>query len=297
MSKLKQGKHGNNSGKIRTTLAIVICLVAVFCAGYFVSSKVTQKKAVVVGGTNTTDKKTKTNKVNDDKQKDNTQQQAKENTSEFAKLTKNVTGNVTPVVTKDDGKTKVAYLTFDDGPSANITPGVLKVLRENNVHGTFFLMGKMAQRHPDLVKEEIEEGNAIGNHSYSHEYKKIYASPEAFLEDINKCFEVLKKIVPDYDANLVRFPGGSYGHKLLPIREAVKAKGIKYVNWNALTGDAEHNNVPADKLVERLKVECKGKNRVVILTHDAPTKRTSLEALPRVIEYLKSQGYKFETLH
>lgn len=296
MSKLNYGRHNKSNGKIRTAVAIVICMVAVFCAGYFVSSKVTEKKAVVVGGTKTTGEKTKMNKTNNDKQKDDkakAEEPQKEETPGLSKLT----GNITKFVTKDDGKTKIAYLTFDDGPSANITPDVLKILKENNVHATFFLMGKMAERHPDLVKEEVKEGHAIANHSYSHEYKKIYATPDAFLEDINKCFEVLKKIVPDYDVNLVRFPGGSYGHKLLSTREAVKAKGIRYVDWNALTGDAEHNNVPADKLVERLKAECKGKNHIVVLMHDAPTKRTSAEALPRVIEYLKSQGYKFETLH
>ena len=82
---------------------------------------------------------------------------------------------------KPDGH-KIAYLTFDDGPSANITPGILKILDNYNIKATFFIVGSMAIRYPDLVREEAADGQSIGNHTYSHNYKYIYSNTNAFYK-------------------------------------------------------------------------------------------------------------------
>lgn len=76
---------------------------------------------------------------------------------------------------------KIAYLTFDDGPSSNITPQVLDVLKEYNVKATFFVIGNMAERYPDIIKRMNKEGHSIGNHSYSHSYKYIYGKTSNFI--------------------------------------------------------------------------------------------------------------------
>lgn len=212
--------------------------------------------------------------------------------SEDAKVS---TGEYKPwMIKRNDGK-KIAYLTFDDGPSINNTPKVLDILKQNNINATFFLIGKNAEANKDLVKREIEEGNVVGNHTYSHQlnYKE---GPENFVQDLDKCDQVIKSILGDnYNLKLVRFPGGSFGPRLAPFRDAATKAGYHYVNWNDLTGDAEHNNVPVDSLLSEVKKYTNG-DTVVILMHDAAAKTTTVQALPQVIEYLKLKGYSFDTL-
>jgi len=192
---------------------------------------------------------------------------------------------------------KIAYLTFDDGPSANTTSVILKTLDKYNIKATFFIVGSNAIRYPDLVRMEFADKQSIGNHTYSHNYKYIYSNTKAFIRDVNKCDTVLKSILTkNFNSKLVRFPGGSFGGKLESFREALKSDGYNYVDWNDITGDAEGHNIPVDKLLNNLKKYTKGKEHVVILMHDDSTKATTVQALPQVIEYLKSQKYSFSKL-
>lgn len=208
-------------------------------------------------------------------------------------------GELMPWVSEKNSDKKIAYLTFDDGPSPQNTEKILGILRENNIKATFFLIGKNAENNKELVQKEISEGHVIGNHTYSHElnYKE---GPEKFVEDVNRCDEILKSIAgSNYNSKLLRFPGGSWDTKYLnlaPFRDAVSRAGYHFVNWNDLNGDAEHNNLPVDVLVNRVVKETRSKKIVVILMHDAPTKATTVQALPRIIQYLKSNGYTFDTL-
>ncbi|HBC98036.1 MAG TPA: polysaccharide deacetylase [Clostridium sp.] len=196
---------------------------------------------------------------------------------------------------RSDGR-KVVYLTFDDGPSANNTPQILKILKKYNVKATFFLIGKNAERNKSLVKEEAAGGNIIGNHTYSHDMRYIYSNPKIFISDVKRCDGILKSILGNnYNLKLIRFPGGSFGQKLQPFREEAKKNGYQYVDWNDLTGDAEHNGVPVEHLINKVK-RYSNHDHLVVLMHDAPTKVTTVQALPQVIEYFKSQGYSFETL-
>ena len=199
-------------------------------------------------------------------------------------------------VYKPDGR-KIAYLTFDDGPSPKTTPAILKTLDQYNIKATFFLIGSMAIRYPQLVKMEAEDGQSIGNHTYSHIYKYIYSDTNNFINDVNKCDTVLKSILgKNFNSKLLRFPGGSFGHKLAPFRVAIKNVGYHYVDWNDQTGDSDEHNVPIDKLLNNLKNNTKGKEHVVVLMHDAPDKQTTVQELPQVIDYLKAEGYSFNTL-
>ena len=133
---------------------------------------------------------------------------------------------------------KIAYLTFDDGPSFNNTPIILRTLDKYNVKATFFIVGSMAKEYPDLVRKEFADGQSIGNHSYSHDYNYIYSNTNTFINDINKCNTVLKSILGNnYNTKLVRFPGGSFGKDLKPFRDSINNEGYNYVDWNDLTGE------------------------------------------------------------
>lgn len=192
---------------------------------------------------------------------------------------------------------KTAYLTFDDGPSPLVTPKILEVLKAYDIKATFFVIGKLAEQNPELVRQMQAEAHFIGNHTYSHSYKLIYASPNNFMADVAKCEQVLKNILgEDFETNILRFPAGSFGKKRQPFRERVKEEGYISIDWNALNGDAEAHHIPANVLVDRIKESMKNKDNAVVLMHDSNTKDTTVDALPEIIEYLKSEGYSFETL-
>ena len=190
---------------------------------------------------------------------------------------------------------KVAYLTFDDGPTTKITPQILDILDDYNIKATFFVIGSLAEVNQDVLKDVDMRGHTIGNHTYSHDYKLIYSSVDALMKDIDKADEVLESILPNYKRGLFRFPMGSF--KKYQFVEAVKNKGYKHYDWNALNGDAEALNVPANKLISNVKKTVCGKNKVIILMHDAQTKQTTVDSLSRVIDYLLEEGYSFETLN
>jgi len=190
---------------------------------------------------------------------------------------------------------KVAYLTFDDGPTTKITPQILDILDNYDIKATFFVIGSLAEVNQDVLKDVDMRGHIIGNHTYSHDYKLIYSSVDALMKDIDKADEVLESILPNYKRGLFRFPMGSF--KKYQFVEAVKNKGYKHYDWNALNGDAEALNVPANKLISNVKKTVCGKNKVIILMHDAQTKQTTADSLSRVIDYLLEEGYSFETLN
>lgn len=203
--------------------------------------------------------------------------------------------NSNAAISKDGVKT--AFLTFDDGPTPNITPEVLKILDKYNIKATFFVVGKLAEAHKDLIKMEYNKGHAIGNHSYSHNYKDIYASINNFEQDFDRTNNILKNILGEnFHNTLFRFPGGSFEKYKEPYKELLAEKGYNYIDWNALNGDAEGKDVSAEKLIDNVKNTVKGKEDVVILMHDAAAKKNTVQALPHIIEYLKSEGYVFKVL-
>lgn len=200
----------------------------------------------------------------------------------------------------------IAYLTFDDGPSKNVTPMILDTLKKYNIKATFFVIGSMAEQSPELIKREHEEGHTIGNHTYSHNNSIVYSTPEVCVSDFNKNEAVLKGILGDYSYKGVRFPGGAFDNdtKRLPFRQAVMNAGYHYYNWNCSDQDSD-GAVPSggyspSVLLNWVKSTStyKGKPvpKLTVLMHDAPAKTTTAEALPSIIEYLKSEGYVFKTL-
>ncbi len=192
---------------------------------------------------------------------------------------------------------KVAYLTFDDGPSPGVTPLILDILKEQNIKATFFVIGKLAETHPELLLRIQEEGHLISNHTYTHNYKSIYSNPQSFLAELRKTDGVLEGILGDgYQSKIIRFPGGSFGERLKPFREAVQEAGYFSIDWNVLNGDAEARVVSPQRQLERIKETLQNKKEAVVLMHDSGTKENTAEALPAIIEHLRSQGYIFKTL-
>lgn len=199
---------------------------------------------------------------------------------------------------------KSCYLTFDDGPTTNITPQILDVLRRYNVKATFFEVGSLIEANPDIARRVYEEGHLIANHSSGHNYEKLYASTNSFINEINKCYETIKTVCDDEEPfKLVRFPGGSYkssADSYSPVKqeckEALKKNNFYYCDWNALNGDAEGKKKNAQELLEYLKKNMDLGENLVVLMHDASTKQATVDGLGAIIEYLSEQGYTFRRL-
>lgn len=196
---------------------------------------------------------------------------------------------------------KVAYLTFDDGPSKSVTPLILDLLKQENIKATFFVLGARAKLNPEILKREYNEGHYIANHGYTHTYGEIYSNPQAVLDEYNRARDTIREILEtDYDGHLFRFPGGSTGGKYKDIKKEAKNllndNNIAYIDWNSLSSDAAGAKTK-EAIIANTKDTVGNKNSVVILMHDAGDKILTYEALPEIISYLKEQGYIFKNFY
>ncbi len=192
-----------------------------------------------------------------------------------------------------DVAVKTVYLTFDDGPSDRVTPKILDVLAEEDVKATFFIIGIQAETRKNLLKRIYREGHTLGVHSYTHRYNEIYSSPESLIEDIDKCNKVIKSVTGRY-STAYRFPGGSFNlsEKLI---SAVSKHGMRYVDWNASTRDAEIINATPEQLLHASVTTAACTENVVLLAHDSTTKTATADALKDIIHHFKAEGYVFKT--
>ncbi|EGT3605139.1 polysaccharide deacetylase [Clostridium perfringens] len=207
------------------------------------------------------------------------------------------------------GEGKYVFLTFDDGPS-NSTEKILNILKDKDVHGTFFVLGSSIEKdskRQEYLKEELKSGNAIANHSYSHDFKKLYPGNKLnidyFMDEFNKTNDIMKSILGgEFDCRVLRMPGG-YGTRkyykdpsLKEFDNTLQENGIINVDWNALDGDAEGKPYSTEEMLNYVKKTSKGKNHVVILMHDAAGKEKTVEILPQIIDYYKNEGYEFKVI-
>lgn len=206
-------------------------------------------------------------------------------------------------INDEKAEEKIAYLTFDDGPSAN-TEKVLKILKENNIKATFFVVGPLKEEDSKYIKMEYDEGHAIGNHTYDHDFDKVYVSEKIFWDNFNKDQEFIKSITGE-ESTLFRFPGGSFNRDVKRrngkqfnenIIKKLDEKGIKYFNWNVDSGDGITDHKSTSVIYNNIVNESKNKNNIIVLMHDSLGKKSTVEALPNIINYLKNKGYKFDTL-
>lgn len=193
---------------------------------------------------------------------------------------------------------RIIYLTFDDGPS-EWTGELLDVLARYDVKATFFVTGAGRD---DLISRAFNEGHAIGIHTSSHVYSYIYANPENFWADFGVVADRIARLTGE-GTKLMRFPGGSSntvsrlydgGARIMSrlSREAV-ARGYAYFDWNVDSGDAG-GALSADEVFARVTSGLRPNGPSVVLQHD--TKKFSVEAVGRIIEYGLSQGYVFDKL-
>lgn len=193
---------------------------------------------------------------------------------------------------------KTVYLTFDDGPSKN-TGKILDILKKYDIKATFFVIGKdLSEEGIENMKRAAAEGHAIGMHTYSHDYKKIYSSVEDFLSDYDLLRQKLEEQL-GFSPTIFRFPGGSYCSYGTDIRTELitemTRRGYSYYDWNVSAEDAV-GTVTAYSIRKNIFPRVYEVTAPVILMHDAPLNNLTAELLPEIIETLLAEGYCFETL-
>ncbi|SFE33610.1 Peptidoglycan/xylan/chitin deacetylase, PgdA/CDA1 family [Paenibacillus algorifonticola] len=202
---------------------------------------------------------------------------------------------------KKKDKVKVAYLTFDDGPSKN-TDQILKILKQHQIKGTFFVLANKSPFGIRMYRKMLKAGHSIGNHTYSHDYSKIYRSKKDFLADFYRMERFLQRIIGN-KPRLFRFPGGSNtrlgysigGQKtMLSIKTALRSRKYRYFDWTIDSQDTSSPSTASGQIIRNILRESRLKRKCIILFHDFSD--ASLAALPAVIRGLKRQGFCFDVL-
>jgi len=176
-------------------------------------------------------------------------------------------------------------LTFDDGPHPNWTEALLKVLRQEHVPATFFVVGKMADRYPNLIQEMARDGHEIANHTYTHARMSRLDAPD-MLHELDSTRATIKRLT-GRDSILWRPPGGDYTRRTLRITSRA---GYKMVLWSVLTNDVVGAKRPA--IWRRIR---QGAGDGGIILMHSGVQRTN-EMLPDIIELLRARGYHFVTV-
>lgn len=197
-------------------------------------------------------------------------------------------GEWTPIVQPDEPEDHLhkVYLTFDDGPSI-YTDEILDILEEYDVKATFFVVGKEDERSQDALRRIVEEGHTLGMHSYSHKYSDLYASLDSFEADFEKQRAYLEEVTGT-SCQFYRFPGGSSNtvstEDMHTFIDYLDNQNIVYFDWNISSGDGGRPLLDVDTLVRNSTADVEQWHTAVILMHDSGDKRTTVDALPRIIE-------------
>lgn len=199
----------------------------------------------------------------------------------FLALSDAMTEKYKTVSVSSDVEKKVA-ITFDDGPNPDYTPDLLKGLKERGVSATFFLLGKEAEKYPELVLQMYEEGHLLATHSYAH-VNLCNLNDEAAIEQVVKTNTIIEEITGECP-QFIRPPFGcwkenlDYKTTMLPVLWDVDP-----LDWNT-------NNTAV--IVKRVLTSVEDGD--IILLHDAS--RSSVDAALQIIDQLKKEGYLFVTV-
>ena len=185
--------------------------------------------------------------------------------------------------------TRYVYLTFDDGPSTN-TDEILDILEQHNVKATFFVCGKPNAKYTDLYKRIVNDGHTLGMHSYSHKYSELYASLDSFKEDTDKLRIFLYETTGVW-SKFYRFPGGSSNTvskvDVQELADYLESSDVTFFDWNVSAGD-DKAGANKDTIYANIVNNVPRFKHCVVLMHDAADKKSTVEALPEIIEAIQA---------
>ena len=182
-----------------------------------------------------------------------------------------------PNVIWDFPDSREVYLTFDDGPTPEVTPWVLEQLRSYGFKATFFCLGKNVEQHPEIFQQILEEGHAVGNHTYSHQ-KGWGMKTWRYIEDVDFADDLIR-------SNLLRPPYG----RIKPLQARLLSERYNIILWSVLSQDYSSLISPRKCLKNVTRHVRPGS---IVLFHDSKKAFRNLRyALPRVLQFLHERGY------
>ena len=181
------------------------------------------------------------------------------------------------------------YLTFDDGPTPEITHWVLDILNKNQIKATFFCIGKNIEKYPAIFQKINDDGHVTGNHTFNHQ-NGWKTNTEDYLQNVALCTSAIKDQLPTIN-NLFRPP---YGKIKKSQSKKLRELGYKIIMWDVLSADFDTTITP-EKCLENVVKNTKSGS--IIVFHDSTKAFKNLKyALPEAIEILKKRGFVFEVL-
>lgn len=193
-----------------------------------------------------------------------------------------------PILTRLPGRRRVAALTFDDGPSAYVTPRILDTLRNYNARATFFVLGSAARSHPELLKRIAAEGHEIGLHGDRH-HPMVLAGWGTIQQEIVAARASIAAACPNKNMLWLRPP---YGFKTVALTLLARRSGLRLAAWSVNSKDYRAG-LPrhiAERVLTRMRPGA------IILLHDGNENARTADALPLILEGLRDQGYDCATL-
>ncbi|MEO9891959.1 polysaccharide deacetylase family protein [Aurantibacter sp.] len=173
-------------------------------------------------------------------------------------------------------------LTFDDGPNAEFTPKILELLEQYNAKATFFLIGKFAENHPNIVQDILKSGHSIGNHTYSHTNDFGFFRTNKVMSELNTTKAIIEKIT-GYKMLLYR---PAFGVTNPSIQEAVANLKVSSIGWSVRSLDTTKRN--EDAILKR--ITAKVSKGDIILLHDTSNK--TIAVLERLLLFLQVNNLK-----
>jgi len=181
---------------------------------------------------------------------------------------------------KDNSENNI-WLTFDDGPTPEVTPYILQVLNQEKIKATFFLVGEQIEKFPNLVNDILSDGHLIANHSYSHKNGWL-TSKEKYLKDIESCQQLMPQ------NKLFRPPYG----KITTAQISLLKEKYKIILWDVLSWDFSKRTTPKRVKQNVLK---NTKNGSIIVFHNNQKSFRNLRVLKETLQELKKEGFRFST--
>lgn len=187
-------------------------------------------------------------------------------------------------------KDKVIYLTFDDGPTPEITQWTLNTLKDYNAKATFFCIGNNVIKHPKIFKNILIDGHSIGNHTHDH-IVGWKTETKSYIENVIRAEKVINNQLEKNKVNLFRPPFGkiknSQGKALIKL-------GYKIIMWSVITFDWE-KEVSKEQCLKNAINKTKEGN--IIVFHDSiKASRNMMYSLPKFLEHFSLKGYRFEAI-
>jgi len=187
---------------------------------------------------------------------------------------------------------KKVFLTFDDGPTPEITKWVLEQLKAYDCKATFFCIGNNIEKHPELFNQLITEGHAIGNHTFNH-VKGWNTPTKTYIKEVEKCEELMKATsIKTLPSKLFRPPYG----KIKPLQSIKLRKlGYKIIMWDVLSADYK-KEISREKCLENVLKNVESGS--IIVFHDSIKAFANLEyVLPKTLQFLSKNGYQCEIIN